>query len=226
MGTLLKGIGNFLRGKRDEAAEKLKDDVRDGGFAIEDSKKKIAQYETSIAGYLATVKANEKKMAAFAEEIKKWNSIAIKAAKAGNEVDARQALAKKGEAKAQFDTMKKQVDQDRVAIEKLRNQLNVARQKVAQAESNLSRLSAQKEGAKIRKEMAKAAADFGGDDSPFGALDNLSKAVDTETAEAEAWEEMAGDRDPDGALEDKYSGTDAGVDDELAKLMAKHKKDE
>ena len=49
MGKLWKAIKNSWREKKDEAAERRADPVRDGKYAIEDSKAKMQEIQGSIA---------------------------------------------------------------------------------------------------------------------------------------------------------------------------------
>ncbi len=108
----------------------------------------------------------------------------------------------------------------------LRDQLGKARAKVAQAKSNMTRMSARVEGAKIRTELAKASSEFNAGKSPLGALDDLEKAVEEQESEAEAWEEMVGTENEGSAadLASKYDAPASALDDEVAKLMAASKK--
>ena len=61
--------------------------------------------------------------------------------------------------------------------------------------------------------------------SAFAQLDDLETAVIASECEAESLEEMAGEDDVTGSLEDKYGSSNASVDDEVAKLMAAAKAD-
>jgi len=222
MASLVKAVGNWFRAKKDDAANKLADPVRDGKFAIEDSEKKIAVFTTQIAKLIAETKKLVKQKNAAEQEITKWLSIAKKAAAAGNENDARSALENKANAEAQVKSFNIEAAKNEQITKNLRNQLEKARKKVAKAKGDFVRLSARSEGAKVRKELAKATSNFNSGDSPLAALDDLSKSVDTDEAEAEAWEDLTGN--PDDDLADKYDGASSEVEDELATLMNKSKK--
>lgn len=224
MASLWKAIKNFIRGKRDQAAEKLKDDERDGLFAIQDSKKQIAEFTTKIATLMAENNRIEKRKNNADLEVQKWNSIAEKAASKGDEASTRTALQNKGNAKKTSDSLSKEIDRTKKLIDNLRGQLNSAKDRISKAESNLTTLGARNQAAKIRQELAKATTDFNSGDSPLAALDNLEKAVEKSESEAEAWEEMGEDSSPDQALEDKYGSGSSDVEDELAELMKKNKK--
>ena len=53
MASLLRSVSNWIRGKRDDAANKLKDPIRDGKFAIEDTEKQIAGFTQRVAALVA-----------------------------------------------------------------------------------------------------------------------------------------------------------------------------
>ncbi len=222
MASLLKSVGNWFRGKQDEMAKKLSDPVRDGKFAIEDSKKKIAGFTEKIAKLMAETNKLRKSHAEAEKNLEKWQTIAERAAEGGNTDDARTALEKKNLAKQETETLQAEINKNEQITNQLRQQLNRARARVAEAESNSARLVARMEGSKVRKELAKATSEFNSDDNPLAALDDLQKAVDSEEAEAEAWEDITGSGEM--SLEEKYTTSSSDVDDELAALMNKNKK--
>jgi phage shock protein A len=220
MASLMKSIGNFFRGKRDEAAQAMADPVRDGKFAIEDSKKQIASFQQQIAKLIAETKKLERQRDDAKAESTKYQKMAEKAAAQGNEEHVRKLLEEKKREADKFASYKDQVVKNEQLTEKLRTQLNKARGKVADAESNVARLSARKEAAEIRQDMAKAQSEFNADGNALSALDDLEKVVNQEEAEAEAWEELVGDENATEELEDLYGGSASAVDDDVAKLMA------
>ncbi len=222
MASLLKAVGNWFRAKKDSAAEKMADPIRDGKFAIEDSEKKIAEFTSQIAKLIAETKKLEKQKKGAEEDVAKWMNIAKKAATSGNEDDARTALENKTNADAQVASFTAEAAKNEQITKNLRNQLEKARKKVAKAKGDFVRLSARSEGAKVRKELAKATSDFNSGDSPLSALDDLSKSVDADESEAEAWEDLTGN--PDADLADKYATSSSEVEDELAALMNSSKK--
>lgn len=218
MASLLKNLSNWFRAKKDDAADKLADPVRDGKYAIEDSKTKIADFRTKIAKLVASTKQLEREKIATEADKKKWDGIAKKAAEAGNAEHVTEAVTKREAAKEAVTTKKTQIAKNKEIETQLRKQLQGAQNKIATAESNHSRLSAQLEGAKVRKELAAASSEFADGSSPLSALDNLQSAVDLAECDAEATEELAGVGTS--SLDEVYSSTNSNVEDEVAKLMA------
>ena len=149
MASITRAIGNWFRAKRDAAAEVLGDPTRDSKFAIEDSKKKVAEFTVKLAKLAAETNRLQRERDKTAEDIAKWQRIAEKAA-AENEVDdAREALKKKADATQRESTLADETTRNEEVTEKMREQLNAARAKIARAESNRVRLVARLEGAKV-----------------------------------------------------------------------------
>jgi len=223
MASLLRSVSNWIRGKRDDAANKLKDPIRDGKFAIEDTEKQIAGFTQRVAALVAQNKRAQRQANEAEEEAAKWKNIAQRAVEAGNEDDAHSALEKKALATQRLTTLRNEIERNDALIDTLRQQLTNARAKVAQARNDHSRLSARLEGAKVRRDLANASSLFGSGDSPLDQLDDLAKSVEEEETQAEALEEMVGiGADSGQSLETKYGrggGTD--IDTELKEMMAK-----
>jgi phage shock protein A len=221
MASIIRAVGNWFRSKRDSAAEALGDPARDSKFAIEDSKAKVAEFTAKLAKLAAETHRLERERDNAATEIAKWQRIAEKAA-AENEVDdARTALKNKADAAKRETTLADEITRNEEVTAKMRDQLNAARAKIAQAESNRVRLVARLEGAKVRQELAKARTEFNSDASPLAALDDLQRTVDTVESEADAWEDIAGDDAKEKDLEKKYEDApaNAAIEAELEALM-------
>jgi len=224
MASLFKAIKNWIRGKRDDAASAIGDPVRDGKFAIEDSKKQIAEYRSQIAKAMAATKQIERERESAQNDVKKYGNIAKQAASMGSEKDVREAVTQKNRAKARVDQLKVDIDRNNKITDNLRMHLLRAEAKIADAENNHTILAARSEGAKARKALAQAHTEFTTGDNPLSALDELENAVNADEAEAEAIEELVG-LDEDGmTLEERYgSSGDSNVDAEVEKLMASAK---
>ena len=217
--TLFQAIRNWFRSKNREVAEALSDPVREGKLAISDSEKQIEEFTSKIATLIAETKRMERQVAESASEVGKYQAVAAAALGAGNEKDARDAIALKQKAEQQWQTLQKQVAANQELVGKLREQLNNARLKVAKARSNITQLQARASAAKIRTDLAKASSEFSSSRGGLGALDNLEKSVNKQETEAEAFEELASLNAPAGqALLDKYSLGESSVEQELQQM--------
>lgn len=224
MTRLIKAIINFFRGLFGTVAEKLEDDVRDGKFAIEDSKEQINSFRIKIAQLLAENIKMGKTLAAAKQNVDKWQSIADTAASKEDWDGAEKALGFKKNAEGEVTTLTAEIGKTEKIISNLKKQLEIAQNKIGTAESNITRLSARKDAAEIRKGLAQASAGLYGA-GPLSSLDKLEDKVNAQEAEADALEEMSnlsGDSD----LESKYGSSSTDVSDELAALREKFKKSE
>ncbi len=223
MAGFWKSIKNTFREKKDQAAESMSDPIRDGKYAIEDSKTKLAEIGTSIAKYSASIKKNQRSLDTELGDIRKWGNLAKKAAESGSEEKVRTCITEKTQAQSRADNLKKTIKSDEAYLAKMKSDWQKNNNKVSQAESNHSQLSVRKQMAEARKEFAKGAQGLNSD-SCFAELDKLADSVEADECEAEALEEMApADTLADMEAEFGASG-DGAVDDEVAKMMAAVKK--
>ncbi len=219
MGSLWKSVKNTFRQKKDEAAKKLEDPIRDGKYAIEDSKKKLGEIQSTIAKYSASIKKNQRQLDTELADIKKWGNMAKKAAGAKNEENVRKCITEKAQAQSRADNLKKNIKNDEAYLAKMKSDWQKHNNKVSQAESNHSQLAVRKQMAEARKELAKGAQGLNSDNC-FAELDKLNDSVEADECEAEALEEMA-PTDSLADMEAEYGASgDGAVDDEVAKMMA------
>lgn len=216
MASLMKAVGNFFRGKRDDAAAAIADPIRDGKFAIEDATKEADSFERQIATLMAQRKGFERDRDSAKNDIKKWEKIAISAAEAGSEKDAREALDKQVSAEKKASGFGDEVKRCKSTEKNLRSQLDKVRSKIAKASSSHALHAARLEGAKVRKAMQSKASGLG---SALSELDDLEAKANQAEDEAEAMEELGADGSED--LAEKYDVSSADVEDRLAALMSK-----
>jgi len=220
--SILQAVHNWFRAKNQEAAEALSDPVRDGKLAISDSEKQIAEFTSKIAGLIAETKNLERQLNDAKSTVSKYQNVAAAALQAGNENDARDAITLKQKAEQEVNTLQSQWTTNNALVTKLRDQLNTARIKIANAKSNITQLQARSSAAKIRTDLAKATTEFGEKQGGLASLDNLEAAVNKQETQAEAYEELAdaASSTPGQNLIEKYSAGSSSVDDELARMKA------
>ena len=219
MGKFWKAVKNTVRKHKDDAAEKLADPIRDGKFAIEDAKKKLAEINGTMAKYSASIKKNERQLDTELADIKKWGSLAKKAASVGNEENVRKCITDKAQAQARADNLKKQIKTDLAYKNKMKSDWQKKNNEVSQAESAHSQLAVRSKMASARKEFAAGTQGLDSD-SCFAEMNKLNDLVEADECEAEALEEMA-PTDSMADMEAEYGALGGGaVDDEVAKMMA------
>ena len=216
--SLFRAVGNFFREKTDEAAAAIGDPVRDAKYDIIDAGKQINEFEASVQRLMKANNDRKKDLGNAQTEMKKWGSLAAKAAAAGEAGDVESCVTKKQAAEGQVKAFKSEIKKNDQTIDSLRKQLGQSRNKIAQAKSQQATLAARISGGKLRTDLAKSSS--GMDGGPLARLGNLETAARDAESDAEAWEELQ-ENDGDN-LEEKYGSGDDNVDDEVAALMAKH----
>lgn len=223
MGLLTKRISNFFRQKGEDIANSnvLKDDVRDGKFAIEDGKKKVQSHQASVAEFMGKNRGFKRKAEELKNEVKKWTRLATQAVENGKPDDViGEALTQQENFEGQLKEIKKQITINDTQISKQRQIIATHKARIAKAENNHAMLSARSEGNKSRMAFAKKSAGFESDGDPLSALDDLQKSVDTDEDQIEAYEEMGGVGKP--SLEEEITGgSDSAISDKVAALKAK-----
>lgn len=220
--SLFRAISNYFREKKDEAAEVIGDPVRDAKYDIIDASKQIDGFESDIQRLMKANNNRKKELVDAQADMKKWGGLAAKAAEAGNSADVQSCVTNKQAAESQVKAFKDEIKKNDGTISKLRAQLGQSRNKIAKAKSQTATLAARISGGKLRTDLAKSAS--GMDGGPLARLGNLESAARDAESDADAWEELHDDDAEN--LEEKYGSGDASVDDEVAKLMAKHSKEE
>jgi len=225
MVRLIKAIINFFRGLFGVAASKLEDDVRDGKFAIEDSRERIADFRKKIAHLIASNKNIERKRNESKLAVDKWSSIANAAGAKQDWVNAEKALTSKKSAESVVNSLTTEINKTERIITNLKKQLETAQNKINGAESDITQLAARKDAADIRKGLAEAASGLSSGDNPLASLDKLKDKVNASEAEAEALEEISAGNTDESDLEALYGGgSGSAVNDELAALKEKFNK--
>ncbi|MHA3774628.1 PspA/IM30 family protein [Verrucomicrobiota bacterium sgz303538] len=218
---LISALFNLFRSADEAAADAISDPIRDGRLAIQDAQKEVDQFLGQIHELMTSTGVLEGQLRDAQAEVDKYNVIAKRAAAAGNRDDVAAAVAAKQGAERNLATLTTNVEANRTLERKLRQQLATARQKIAEAEMNKARLSANISGNKLRGNLAKASVEFAGKSKGLAALNQLEEASRRESAKADAWEQLSADT-PEAqtkSLEDKYGGVSGSVDAEVEALM-------
>ncbi len=218
---LVPALLNLFRSADARAADALADPVRDGELAIRDAQKEVDQFLGQIHQLMTNTGLLETQLRNARADADKYDVISRRAAAASNREDVIAAVAAKQKAEQLVTTLTQNVEANRTLEKKLRQQLADARHRIASAEMNKARLSANLAGNKLRGNLAKASVEFSGKAKGLSALNRLEEASNKEFAAAEAWETLALDTPEAKAasLEDKYGGAAGTVDDEVERLM-------
>ena len=221
-------------GMLDRFADIVKANINDLLDKCEDPAKMIDQYLRDLTENLAEVKqetagvmAEEARTKRIAEEndaeIARYDGLARKALEAGNEGDARTFLAKKQQLEAKGESLT-------ATYEAARENASKMRQMHDKLVSGIETLNGRREAVKAKVAVARTqekvndfAATADRTAGAMSAFDRMEAKADDMLDRATAMNELNQQPVDDArALEEKYAnaGSDAAVDDELAKLKA------
>ena len=208
----------------DRFASIVKANINDLLDKAEDPAKMIEQYLIDMTESLAEVK--KETAGVMAEETRTKRLVdenAAEVAKAGNEDDARTFLAKKQQLEAQAQSLQESYAAAKGNADKMRQMHDKLVSDIEQLKGRREAIKAKVAVAKTQdkvNEMTSAAGRAEGAMSAFDRMEAKADAMlDRSNAEAEL---NATPSDPVAELEQKYAnaGSDASVEDELAKMKA------
>lgn len=206
---LLKANINDLIDKAEDPEKMLKQIIID----MEEQLQKATQGLGQIMGSERSVK---RQLDEAAEQSKMWEGRAKTALTAGNEELAKQAVDSKLKADANLKQFQEMHDDLLKQVDTVREQVNILKQKLEEARTRQTMLSARAQVADARKGVAKA---VGGIDSSgaFSKMDKMERKIEQEEAQADAQYEISGmsteKNDPYAKLE-----KDAAAESELERL--------
>jgi len=204
------------RDVQDAINNKLSDPVKDHGHQIDDAKDAVVKAQEEVLAAITSNKGLKQRVEASKREIKRYSDLSVKAASDGNTEAVTTFVKEKQRAEARAKTFARQIEANEHIISTVRQQLEVRKDQIEDAEINREILEVQLVGSKMRQDMAKLGSGLG--ETDLGGLGSLQEHVNAETARAEAFEEVYGKADVD--LEAKYSQEGDSVDDEVQKLLA------
>lgn len=208
----------------------LKSNINDLIDRAEDPEKMVKQIIIDMQKELnkatqnyGKAKASERLALKKYEDAKKvsesWEYKAKAALNQGNQDLAKQALAKKVKADEDLANYKEMYDSISAQTEAIGDQVEVLKSKLDEAKSRQAMLIARSQMADTKKQLAKAQGGFDGS-SALEKFNRMEEKVQRKEAEADAYNEIAGNEDDDLADSFAQIETDAKVDAELQRLMA------
>lgn len=153
-----------------------------------------------------------------------WEAKAKQALAKGDQELAKQALARKVKADEDVSNYKEMYESISDQTEAIGDQVEVLKSKLEEAKSRQAMLIARSQMADTKKNLAKASGSFDGHSS-YEKFQRMEEKIERKEAEADAFQEIAGDALSGGSgddLKDSFAKleSDAKVDAELQRLMA------
>lgn len=209
---LRRRIYGLWRRKGDEVADNFGNVITDTKDAIHSAKVGVESFENQLANAKANIKVAQNEHAKQVKEAEKYGELAARAAKAGDEKNARIFLTKKQAAEKLALNIAAQNEKNIALTENLVSQLTNRRDQIRSAELDIVIQEARQSGLDMRSDMMKAASSF----TNINSLDQARKELDLYEARLDAKEELSGDNLD--KIEQLYT-VDTEVDKELKSLM-------
>ena len=211
-------VGLWSR-KTDDAADMFGDVVTDTQDAIVTAKVQVDNFESKIAGLMASIKLATNEHSQMVSEANKWHRIAEQAAIKNDIGGARTALGKKQAAEKRAVAIKNETDRNTSMCEELRSRLSSRKDEVRDAEVDVSVQEARLAGLKMREDMLQSVSAFGGTSQD---ITSARRSLDEYEARLDAKDELRGNEDD---LERLYM-VDTNVDEALNELLSNVNKSE
>lgn len=217
---ILSRFADIMKANINDLLDKCEDPAKMVDQYLRNLNENLAQVKKETAGVMAEEKRAKRVFDEAKAEVDKWDSYARKALQAGNEGDAREFLAKKGQAASKMADAEKvwQIAKDNA--DKMRQMHDKLVNDIAALTSKRDTIKAKVAVAKTQESVNKMTAGAGAA-SALGKFDDLEARVDKrlDTAMAQA-ELSAAPTDTASELAAKYDTGAMGVEDELAKMKA------
>ena len=172
----------------------------------------------SVGTAVANEKRLERQHLEKQDQIEGWQSKAELAVEAGEDDLARRALERRSAIQAAAEDLEAALDESKKTSSQLKQQLTQLKGKLDEARTRQGALVARRRAAEARKQIAKGMTGVG--DDAFSSFDRFRQRIESEEAEAEAHQEVAG---TEPSLDDAFAKLErkSSVEDELKSLKDK-----
>ena len=216
-------LGRVFTSNANAMVEKMEDPEKILNQTLLDMKDQLIKAKQQVAVAIADEKRLEKQYLSEEKKAKDWEDKARLALKAGNEELARKALAEKSSYAQNAAGYKAEWQKQKMMTDKLRASLKQLSDKIDDAGRKKNLLVARAKRAKAQQDIQSTMNGMS-DNSAFSAFDRMSEKVEIAEAKADATAELAEDFAGGNADLDKefaaLAASDAGTDDDLARMKA------
>lgn len=218
MANIFQRVSLIIKSNINDLLDRFEDPEKIIDQCIVDAKEEYAVMLQDTATVKGNLTIAKKKLDEFTKEESEWMSIAEKAVKAGNDVDAKTALQKAMNAKTQKETQQAVVDKCQIASDKAVDALNSFSEQINAMEMKKNELKSKAIAARSQeKANSLSSKNIAGSLSKFN---EMAEKIDADLAAQEAMAELTGSTDNvEEDLREKYSAPD--VDDALTELKKK-----
>lgn len=222
MAGIFERISTITKASVNDLLDRFEDPAKLVDQTILDAKEELAKIKKESLTVLANEKSTKTQMEEALKQADQWHGIAANALKAGNEEDAKKALAKEQELRADAETKKAVYQTAKASADKLRTKIKDTEDEIQDMQAKAAQIKAKAATAKAIQTAEKVSSK-GINRGAFDAFDRMEEKADRQLAEAEALEDLnrsTGTEEEEDLMK-KYSGSsDSGVDASFEALKA------
>ena len=203
--SIFQRISDIFKANINDALDKAEDPEKMLKQMVIEMEESINKTTLAVANAIANEKSLERKIEKAKKDTTEWEQKAMQALNASREDLAKGALEKKAISLRNVSDLEPIYLQAKTTSDKLRDQLNRLKAKLDEARSRQSTLIARSQAAKAQKQIAQSFSGVGSD--AFSKFDKYEQKIEKLEAEAEAFEQLAGEN--------------VGLEEEFKKLETK-----
>ncbi|MCC7538829.1 MAG: PspA/IM30 family protein [Deltaproteobacteria bacterium] len=214
-------IAQLIKSNINDLINRAEDPEKMLNQVIVDMNAQLVEAKKQVAVAIADEKRLQKQYEAELAVAQEWERKAMMAVRAGDDVLAKEALARRKEHDALATTLKEQFDKQHKAVEAIKTALRALNNKIEEAKRKKNVLIARKKRAEAMKTIHDTMAGLS-DTSAFETFDRMAEKIEKIEAEAEAGAELAENYTGD-VLATKFKQLEqtAGQDSDLEELKRK-----
>lgn len=220
---ILDRFTSIVKANINELLDKAEDPEKMVDQYLREMTESLAEVREATAGVMAEEKRCKRLVDENREETEKYEELARKALAAGNEADARVFLAKKQELVGRAEGLMVAYESAKANADKMRQMHDKLVGDIEQLKGRREAIKAKVSVAKTQDKVNEMTSAAGKAEGAMSAFDRMEAKADAMLDRANAEAELnAAPSDPLADLEQKYAnaGSDAAVEDELAKMKA------
>lgn len=220
---MLDRFADIIKANINDLLDKCEDPAKMIDQYLRDLTEDLAEVKQETAGVMAEETRTKRLVDENAAEVAKYDDLARKALAAGNEDDARTFLAKKQQLDARSASLRESYEAACANAAKMRQMYDKLVSDIEELNSRREAVKAKVAVARTQEKVNDFAATADRTAGAMSAFDRMEAKADDMLDRATAMNELNQQPVDDArALEEKYAnaGSDAAVDDELAKLKA------
>lgn len=218
---ILSRFGDIISSNINALLDKAEDPEKMIDQYLRNATEDLAEVKQETAAVMAEEKRCKRLLDETAADVAKYEDLAKKALKAGNEGDARVFIARKQELEVNLGTAQKNYDIAHANAEKMRQMHDKLVSDINSLKARRNNIKATMAVARTQERVNDAREAFDGASGSIAGFERMEQKAQRMLDEATAAAELnAPPEDSAADLEEKYTAGSASVEDELARLKA------